>query len=1061
MVQLTDSMLAELSQRLQVSPEQIQVTVNLLGSGLPVPFVARFCADQTGRLSTAQILEVRDQQLKAAAIRTRKDQLIKSATAQGRLTDQLKSEVEKAENLRDVEELYLALRNKKASTSAEARHRSLLPLSEAVISGEVSEEQLSERLTQLVGSDESFVSESDALAGLKAVIVEQMSYRREVRKILRLSMQKNGELVSTEFIEHNPDGSAESASGTKDAAASDQKSQAPGSPPTNDQAAPTKTGEDPSGGATEPAESSPVSVDGTPPTDSTDDQTTKSGEVESDHATVPAQEPKESPTKPETAEAETAKPETAKPESAKPQSPPKMPSVKSSSRPQDKPSTTVAEGLINRRRQRREARRKKRELLKASFKALLGFSRPLGKIPSQRWLALDRGERVRVLELHIKTNDSELESKCIALLAPESHPLSSLVQECAKRAYSEFLYPSIEREIKRQYVEKAEEAFVRVLARNMTQLLMSPPQRRRVLAIDPGRKFGCKVAALDERGSFLAETNIHAIGDVERVEEGRRRMKSLIEEHQISVIAIGNGTGYRQVETTVATLLNVDLADRGLRYVIVNEAGTTAYANSQAAETELPGIDLRLRATISIGRRLIDPLAEFAKVDPIQIVAGLSPHEFKVNRLRHWLVDAVENCVNQVGVDVNNAPRSLLEYVSGLTPELARTIVDHRKENAPFVSREQLKSLDGFDDNVFRLAAAFLLVKHGENPLDATRIHPDDYPIVEKVLEKIGVSKEELRQQVDCETASQSPDTTSKTATDEPVGSATDTTTDAPVDTTTETATAAPVDAADKNESSGEAGSTSGKPLAESSSSSPAESTEQAADRVTWESRFANLDVAALANEFGVPQERLADVITQLKTPGRDPRRDSLPPVLKHGTTKLEDLQPNTELSATVINVVEYGVFVNIGLRESGLIHISQLSDQFVNDPRDLVSPGDMLHVWVLNVDTQKRRVSLTAIPPGTKKAPRKKSEKSPNRQRRRPAGKPTSAAGRGSTRGKAEKPRVVRRRRPKPPQRPLTDGMKKGTEPLRSFGDLAQFYQDARTDESSDTPKGAAEKKN
>jgi protein Tex len=665
------------------------------------------------------------------------------------------------------------------------------------------------------------------------------------------------------------------------------------------------------------------------------------------------------------------------------------------------------------------------------FRDYFEFKEPLNKLPPHRVLAINRGERAKVLRVKIEADDKALSAETEAILAPADHPHVEFLRACARDALERLVLPSLEREIRREMTEAAESHAVHVFARNLRNLLLLPPVRsRRVLAVDPGFKSGCKLAALDEFGNLLDQAVIHLVGKEERKLEGRKKLVELIKQHNLVVMALGNGTACRETEELLGELLANELKDDGVAYVIVNEAGASVYSTSPLGREELAQYDATLRSAISIGRRLLDPLSELVKIDPGSLGVGLYQHDVKAKHLRASLDAVVESCVNYVGVDVNTASPALLRYVSGLNQLTARRVYDHRLANGPFRNREQLKEVAGFGEATFVQAAGFLKIADGDNPLDATWIHPESYEVARQALERLGFSLADLRQK----------DTTAAIA----------------------------------------------QKVAEF-----------------------NGQTERLAADWHVGLMTLRDILAQLTRPGRDPREDLPAPIFKRGVLKLEDLQPGMELMGSVLNVVDFGAFVDIGLHDSGLVHVSQLANRFVRDPHDVVSVGDIVKVWVMEIDKTRRRVSLTMIPPGTPKheprprqarpesrpgEPAADGQRPPRRSRpprRRdvpavgaqehppsaaaaPEGQSASAQGHQQERGtgaavparqypagRGVRPPHVGRKpygrshdrsgqqhthsRPKPKPKPLipiTKAMKEGKEPLRTFGDLMQFYQ-------------------
>jgi uncharacterized protein len=670
-------------------------------------------------------------------------------------------------------------------------------------------------------------------------------------------------------------------------------------------------------------------------------------------------------------------PPTAQPAeaTAKPQS--------TSSRP--KRSRSKKAGFERKADRKREKKRKAEEKKQKAFSDYFNYSDELRKIPPHRVLAINRGERAKYLRVKVDCDQQAMLQAVDQLCVPEDHPHVDFLRGCARDALARLVLPSLEREVRRELTDRAEQHAVGVFAKNLRNLLLQPPVHdRRVLAVDPGFKSGCKLVALDQFGNVLAHAVIFLIGKPERKEEAKATVKELMQRFKLSVVAIGNGTACRDAEDFFGELLG-ETREAGWVYSIVNEAGASVYSTSSIGREEFPDYDASLRGAISIGRRLQDPLSELVKIDPANIGVGLYQHDVKAKHLRQSLDDVVRSCVNFVGVDVNTASPSLLSYVSGLNQLTARRVYEHRLQNGPFRNREQLKNVPGFGEATFVQAAGFLKIPSGDNPLDATWIHPESYPVATRVLECLGYHVEDLRNRESL------------------------------------------------------------KGLAEKAS---------------------HVDAKAMAEELGVGILLLKDILSQLARPGRDPREDLPPPIFRRGVLKLEDLAPGMELNGTVLNVVDFGVFVDIGMHDSGLVHVSQLADRFVRDPHEVAAVGNVVKVWVLEVDKERRRVSLTMIPPG---AHRGAAHRDAKPERREPAKRPETPRGerkppdRGGRHGGGKRRDWRDRQRPHgqgrgapPPQKPksppkpikpITEEMKKGREPMRSFSDLAQFFDVSRAE--------------
>ncbi|MCG8585905.1 MAG: helix-hairpin-helix domain-containing protein, partial [Pirellulales bacterium] len=521
-------------------------------------------------------------------------------------------------------------------------------------------------------------------------------------------------------------------------------------------------------------------------------------------------------------------------------------------------------------------------------------------------------------------------------------------------------------------------------AKNLRNLLLQPPVHgRRVLALDPGFRSGAKMVALDEFGNPMANDVMHIVGSEERLAEGRKKLVAMIKEHELNVVAIGNGTACRETEKLVGQVLADELSGTDIGYAVVNEAGASVYSTSQLGRDEFPDYDATVRGAVSIGRRLLDPLSELVKIDPASIGVGLYQHDVKAKHLRESLDAVVESCVNFVGVDVNAASPALLRYVSGMNQLTAQRVFDHRKEHGPFRNRQQLLEVPGLGEAKFVQAAGFLKIAGGDNPLDASWIHPESYEVANRVLAKLG----------------------------------------------------APVNAEAPSDSDRE--------------------TEGDSKPDSIQSAIADVDREQLAGELEIGPLLLNDILTDLTRPGRDPREDLPPPIFRHEVLKLEDLEKGMELAGTVLNVVDFGAFIDIGLHDSALVHISQLGSRYVRDPHDVVSVGDVVKVWVMSTDKERRRVALTMIEPGTEQPKQERATK----QRRNDDGSRPASKGKGSPKtrgGKRTRSQTSRKPKPKPkPVVPLTEGMKKGSEPMRTFGDLAQFVELKKDEEQPSSDPG------
>jgi len=660
---------------------------------------------------------------------------------------------------------------------------------------------------------------------------------------------------------------------------------------------------------------------------------------------------------------------------------------------------------------------KQREKIERAFRDYFAFTDTIRGIPPHRILALNRGERSKVLRVRIEIDSVSLLDAIQRRVIPETHPQAMFLRRCASDALQRLIQPSLEREFRRELTDRAEEHAIRVFACNLRNLLLQPPVRgHRVVAIAAGFRSGCKLATLDEFGNVLDHDVIHVIGDPRRRAEGRATLVRMVRDHHASVVAIGNGNACRQAEQLVADVIANELAEIELAYTIVNEAGASAYSTSMVGVEELPQFDAEMRSAISIGRRLLDPLSELVKINPANIGVGMYQHDIKTRNLQETLDDVVAACVNFVSVDVNRASPALLRYVSGLNQLSARRLYEYRCQHGPFRSREQFRDVPTFGDVTFVQASGFLKIHDGDNPLDATLIHPESYPLAKKLQARL--SQPDLPP--DSTHARRTPVAVASQSSNAAVRDVREDSIDATVALATESITIHRSDV-----SSTHAG---GQPP-----SAP------------------ELKLSDLRKEFDVGERLLADIVSELTEPPRDPR-DKLPsPVFRRSILKLDDLKPGMELRGTVLNVVDFGAFVDIGISDSALVHISRLVNRFVDDPHEVVGVGDVMRVWVLTIDKKRRRVSLTAIAPDESGITPSSTDAHPKPASKKEHGQPPRPhlpAGTG---------RVRTRRPPKTkvapvPAQPLSEGMAAGKEPLRSFADLKQFLSTSKQDPSPTT---------
>ncbi len=1176
-----------LARDIDLPVEKVQSVVELLDEGHPVPFIARYRKDQTGNLNEDHIRAIQSELHLQRTLAERKQVILRSIDALGKLTLELEKKIREAKSTKRLEDLYLPYKPKKQTLASTAKSKGLEPLALEILEAKLSPEALDRRAGEFINEDKGVKSVADALLGAGHIISEIFSEKPELRHQVRELVQRIGVLVSKKIeTTKEAEGTAESESG--EAAKPEKKrKERKGKKSTESQEA-----EKPSETASqEPAEtaapeidapvvSEPIPATGTPaPPDVLAQMTVAGQSVEAE--SVPAQpetvveqpapassqpetgpqpveaedhagagggeaEPVESPTEPnatpteppvsespvaEAPAAETPVAETSVPEPPTAESVPVEPQAavvaNSSAAPENSDATgsesNVAEqtdaaqpttstsvdqeaekvdrefqqwkeqqkeqGIPvvksqNQLKKKKQAERKKakavrqqkhHEQLERLYHDYFDFQLDVRKVPPHRTLALNRGEKAKLLRVKLQVDSESLGKTAGDICVPQDHPHASFLAACVQDAMSRLVLPSMEREVRNDLTEHAESQAVHAFAKNLRSLLLQPPlYRKRVLALDPGFKHGCKMVALDEFGNVLAYETVYLFGSEEKKRRAETAVLALLEKFKITVIAIGNGTACRETEEFVANLIASRSAapsdepasettetakpqsGPGISYVIVNEAGASVYSASPIAKEEFPDYDILLRGAISIGRRLQDPLNELVKIEPGSLGVGMYQHDLKPKFLQDSLGNVVESCVNYVGVDLNTATPAILRYVAGLNQLTAKRIYEYRQEHGPFKTREDLKKVPGIGEVAYTHCVGFLRIPGGLNPLDATWLHPETYETATRLLEQLGYTPEDLRQ------IEKIKEIAAKTRT---------------------------------------------------------------------------IDVPTMSESLGVGPHTIRFILQQLAKPGRDPREGLPAPIFKKGILKPSDLSPGMELTGTILNVVDFGAFVDIGLHDSGLIHISQMADRYVRDAYDYVSVGDVVRVWVVEVNPERGRISLTMVPPGSAKPQQdRKREHGPRRDRdaaappadgkpsdrrpssspprersseprerkapdsaapnqeagkswdrfrspqkpqdggsregstrdggRRDSGRRDSASGRpprdgnrdkaGGGRGWGEKGRRDGRRdrdRPDPapkvfvsaPQEkviaPISDEMKKGKEPLRSFGDLAQLF--------------------
>ena len=507
------------------------------------------------------------------------------------------------------------------------------------------------------------------------------------------------------------------------------------------------------------------------------------------------------------------------------------------------------------------------------YEMYFDFSERINRIPPHRVLAMNRGEKEGVLSVSIEPPYEDIIKKLESKIIRGCKYTDQILRDTVEDSYKRLIEPSVEREIRNELTEKAQEGAIKVFGANLKQLLLQPPIKdKTVLALDPGYRTGCKAAVVDGTGKVLATGVIYPLPMHKQVEKAKDTVKRIIKKYGVDIIAVGNSTASRETEQFAADVIRE--TGGGLSYIIVNEAGASVYSASKLGAAEFPNLDVTVRSAVSLARRIQDALSELVKIDPKSIGVGQYQHDMNQKRLGEALSGVVEDCVNSVGVDLNTASPSLLGYVSGISSAVAKNIIAYREANGRFTDRKQLLNVSKLGPKAFEQCAGFLRIPGGDKILDNTGVHPESYAVAEGLLKKLGMSLEDVKNGVSVR------------------------------------------------------------------------------DKVK--------NISALAAELGCGAPTLKDIIDELEKPGRDPRDEIPKPVLRSDVLSMEDLTEGMILKGTVRNVIDFGVFVDIGVHQDGLVHISQLTDRYIKHPLEVVSVGDIVEVKVLGVDISKHRISLT-----------------------------------------------------------------------------------------------------
>ena len=617
------------------------------------------------------------------------------------------------------------------------------------------------------------------------------------------------------------------------------------------------------------------------------------------------------------------------------------------------------------------------------------YEEPLKKAAGHRVLALNRGEAEKFLTVKVEApRDRILQYLAKKVITEENPVTEAVLRAVIEDSYDRLIAPAIERDIRNELTEKAEEGAISVFGKNLEQLLMQPPIAGHVvLGWDPAFRTGCKLAVVDATGKVLDTKVIYPTAPQNKVEEAKKELKKLIDKYDISLISVGNGTASRESEQVIVDLIKE--LKKPVQYVIVNEAGASVYSASKLATEEFPQFDVGQRSAASIARRLQDPLSELVKIDPKSIGVGQYQHDMNQKKLGEALGGVVEDCVNRVGVDLNTASAPLLEYISGISRTVAKNIVEYREANGRFTNRKQLLKVPKLGPKAFEQCAGFLRIADGENPLDATSVHPESYPATMELLKKLELSMEDVRMLQAEAKKGRAAQNTSGADSKNTSGDATRQNVSAKnkanrkdrrqngfnirnTDTAMGRALAAAMQGMTLDADNGGTGKKGANPSGRSgagalnaanasigaAAGSSTSGSQKTAAVSALERRIP--DKKKLADELGIGEITLTDIVRELEKPARDPREDMPRPILRSDVLDMKDLKPGMVLKGTVRNVIDFGVFVDIGVHQDGLVHISQITDRFIKHPLEAVSVGDIVDVKVLDVDPVKKRIGLT-----------------------------------------------------------------------------------------------------
>jgi len=972
-----------LSQDVRIPQEQVQAAIDLLDVGFPVPFIARYRKGVTNNLSEESLRRIDEELRSARFLCERKLTILKTIESSGKLTPELDKNIREAKSVKRLEDLYLPFKPKRQNPAAAARENGLEPLALEILEGTLPAEKLDERAAEFINEDKQVRSVADVLLGTGHILADILSCKAELVHKARDILYQHGHLTGTkietagEAADAGKDGRRQTADGSREAlggvadpdegesAVSDSNSDAVSDTGSDAVAACDKSENGSESGNESEGESEHGSrVEIFEPTAGLGEQETPLEEIDAIEADTDVVDGETADSRQQMAaeatEADAEGEETAEDEEATDEEAaevvegageaegasenPLFPSAEEETQEvaalfQQLQEEQAEKGLpvvrsqnsikkkkkAEAKKKQDEIKQRQREHFGRQFASYFNFSIKLRGVPAHHILALNRGERHKILQVAVKIDEAKMFESIKESFVPKDHPHADFLTGCLQDALHRGILPTLYREVRNDMTEYAEKNVIKIFGQNLRNLLLQRPlHQKRVLALDPSHKHGCKAVALDEFGNLLGHETIFVAQSKERRSSAEQALAEMIRRFNITIIAIGSGGGSRPVEELVAGVIETCFseghsteghsteghsteghstkkhsADSDLVYAMVNKAGSIAYSTSPLAKEELPGEDPFVRAAISIGRRLQDPLSELVKTEPASLGLAMFLQDSRGKYVKQMLAEIVESCVNIVGVDLNRATPAMLTHIAGLNQMTARRIYEYRREHGQFRTREDLKKVPGINETAYTYAAGFLRISGGENPLDSTNIHPESYELAANILEKLGFSANDLRSSEKIKTIT---------------------------------------------------------------------------DKIATE-KFGEFTLN-LSSALNAPLDTVRDIVATFSKLGQEPKDTQLPVIFRKTTLKLENLTPGTELIGTILNVTDFGAFVDIGLPESGFIHVSQMATGYIQDAHEKVFPGNTVRLWVVEADIAKKRVSLSLLSPGTDKLPPRSADK-------------------------------------------------------------------------------------